>query len=79
MAALSNAAKIAKLQTRENTILTEIATLTSSTNIGKPNSHGIGAGLDHVGKLRQLYEELSMIQKLITMYEGPIEIRHTGM
>lgn len=53
------------LITRRDAVAAELAAITSSRAGGLPNTSGAGAGTDHVGYKRGLYEELAELNRQI--------------
>lgn len=67
---LTAAQQAAKLRTRRDAILTELAALTTSGAGGLPNASGDGVTVDHVGYKDGLYRELAEIEKLLRSLPG---------
>lgn len=61
--AYSRATRIAKLETRRDAILDELAAMSSSTAGGLPNTSGLGVNIDHQGYKRGLLDELAWIEE----------------
>lgn len=70
--AYSEADVVAKLQTRRDAILDELAAMSSSTAGGKPNS--TQGGIDHMAYKKSLYDELAQIKQQLAMYADPFEV-----
>jgi hypothetical protein len=67
------ATPLQNLLNRQQAITDELAAL-ASTPDDSPNVQGGGAGtVDHTGKIKSLYDELERINKLIAVYQGPVE------
>lgn len=64
---------ITDLLTRRDTVLEQLAGL-SSTSVGAlPNTTGSGDHVDHVGLRQSLYRELAEIDELLERIAGPQE------
>jgi hypothetical protein len=66
------------LLARRDAIGVELAELSASKPGGLPNANGPGAGVDHVGYKRGLYDELREINQQIAAASGPHESETVG-
>ncbi len=71
---MTDAANLANLQTRETTICTELAALSSKVDYSLD-----GQSVNHSAHRKALLEELKQIRELIRTYGGPFEVTTEGV
>ncbi len=71
---MTDAANLTSLQTRETTICTELASLSSKVDYSLD-----GQSVSHGAYRKALLEELKMIRELISTYGGPFEVTTEGV
>lgn len=63
---------INNLTTRRNNILSELASISSTTAGGGPNVMGLPGQVDHDAYVKRLYEELARIEGLLDKYDAEL-------
>jgi len=63
------------LLTRRSNVIAELAAITSTANGGKPSYTIDGQTVDHVAYRKSLYDELTELNRQITILQGPFEVQ----
>ena len=61
------------LLTRRSNVIAELAAMNSAAGGGKPSYRIDGQEVDHVAYRKSLYDELAMLNRQITILQGPFE------
>ncbi|MCC9608522.1 hypothetical protein LOC68_09850 [Blastopirellula sp. JC732] len=75
---LTKLQQLEALETRRDTLLTQIAALTESEIGGGPDTSGGGEHVQQVAYRQSLYEELEQIERSLSLLRGPWIVRRQG-